>query len=427
MPKITVLAAEDTASGGGDLPIVEGGKPPSEFRLFVKGENPTTKGTLLWDEQSCADAMAWYKSTGRKRLPADWEHDSLLPAAERSPKGAPASAWWELEIRDGEPWACNIAWTADAFRQLAAGEYAHFSPVVVFDPESKRIRAIRKFALTNDPATIGQGQLVAASDPAPPVPEAAPAAAAAPLAQPPAAPAAAPTRSPAMKMNAEALQKLMQVLQGEYDNEEAMIAAIRGCLAECLPKMMEGMAAEMKQTAMAEAEKAKPAPAPAAPEPTAEEKAAMTAALSLRGKVLSLTGKTSDGEAEGVLTAWRTANERVAALTAENDTLKRGNARREIDEKITAAVTAGKLAPAERDDVTKGPGQYLAACRERGDVVALSAFLDALPAKVQGAEIPQKKTGVIVTLTAEEEAMTRAMGNDPKKVVELLQQQAAAE
>jgi len=52
---------------------VKGEEPPREFRIFAAGENTTTKGRILFDEQAAADVMAAYEQHGVD-LMIDLEH-----------------------------------------------------------------------------------------------------------------------------------------------------------------------------------------------------------------------------------------------------------------------------------------------------------------------------------------------------------------
>lgn len=153
------------AGDGFDLPaVVEGQDPPSEFRIFSQGTNETRKGPLVFDDIAASLVMDAYRRTGRQRLAGDWEHASLAMDFELANGGAPASHWFALEVRNGELWATDVKWTERAFEQLQRGEYAHFSPAVRVDFETNRVIEFISNALTNNPATIGQAQLIAASN-----------------------------------------------------------------------------------------------------------------------------------------------------------------------------------------------------------------------------------------------------------------------
>jgi len=140
------------------IALPEGEEPPTEFRIFAVGVNETEKGQFLWDEVAAAMCMDFWK-TKRVDLSMDWEHQALA----EPPIEAPASAWWDPEIRNGELWATNVRWTTRAAEQIRNKEYRYFSPAFTFDPETRRPDRIINAALTNIPAMDALVPLVAAT------------------------------------------------------------------------------------------------------------------------------------------------------------------------------------------------------------------------------------------------------------------------
>lgn len=130
------------------LRIPLGGDAPNEVRLFIYGENETTKGTFVFDGDSAESVMAADSDYGNERS-ADYEHQALYDP----PIEAPASAWYRLELRGDGLYAVDIRWTERARRMIEAGEYRYISPAFTYDPETSRIMSIINFALTNLPAT----------------------------------------------------------------------------------------------------------------------------------------------------------------------------------------------------------------------------------------------------------------------------------
>lgn len=131
---------------------------PSEFCLLRAGWNDYVGDRLLFDEQAAASVMERYAARGLQ-LTADYEHQSLA----QPPVIAPASAKkWIPEMRNGELWATQIAWTERARAMIAAGEYRYFSIACKVDPESARVMELINFALTNLPAADGIAPLMAA-------------------------------------------------------------------------------------------------------------------------------------------------------------------------------------------------------------------------------------------------------------------------
>jgi len=349
--------SDEIATGGSRaLALVEGGNPPSEYLMFGPGVNETVKGPLLFDDDAAAMVIAFYESRGRKRLAGDWEHDSMVPSDQRPPeyRGSPASHWFDLEVRPGpELWATNVKWTPSAFGQIQRGEYAHTSPVVRFQKATGRITAVMSSALTNDPATIGQPQLVAATADS-------------------TAALSAPTTETQMgmyKMADEPAAKVKGIVEGTHEDEKDMCGKMKAALSEHFPEHFSP-GAEAKMTE--DMGKDKPAVLAADEEEKKEMKA-------LRADLLRLTGKSDRVEAVAVLTAMKHASEEVAALTAAA-AKQTGAAFQSIVDKARADK---KLTPADCDGKTEA-GKYIAGLRDRGDdgIRALSAYVSALKPRV---------------------------------------------
>lgn len=136
-------------------------EPPSEFRIFAKGENKTTKGTVVFDAQSAKLVPAAYAEHGVE-LFIDYEHKSILstPAVD----GGKAAGWFKPEVRDGELWASDVKWTPAAETAIRSKEYRYFSPVVLHDAKG-RVHKLVNVALTNLPATKNLRALVASDAP----------------------------------------------------------------------------------------------------------------------------------------------------------------------------------------------------------------------------------------------------------------------
>lgn len=81
----------------------------------------------------------------------DYEHQTLRSIKNGQP--APAAGWFKtLEWRDGKGlFAIDVRWTDAAAAMIAAGEYRYISPVFNYD-KSGHVRQILHAALTNTPA-----------------------------------------------------------------------------------------------------------------------------------------------------------------------------------------------------------------------------------------------------------------------------------
>jgi hypothetical protein len=208
-------------------------------------------------------------------------------------------------------------------------------------------------ALTNDPATIGQPQLVAATADS-------------------TAALSAPTTETQMgmyKMADEPAAKVKGIVEGTHEDEKDMCGKMKAALSEHFPEHFSP-GAEAKMTE--DMGKDKPAVLAADEEEKKEMKA-------LRADLLRLTGKSDRVEAVAVLTAMKHASEEVAALTAAA-AKQTGAAFQSIVDKARADK---KLTPADCDGKTEA-GKYIAGLRDRGDegIKALSAYVSALKPRV---------------------------------------------
>lgn len=126
------------------------GEPPSEFRIFTKGEVRTRKGKFLFDDESAAAVTREALDFGNE-FPLDYAHSMFSALAPNPAEAHKAAGWFRPEVRDGELWACDVTWTPAATSYLKNREYRYVSPT--FEHEDKRIKRLINVALTNVPAT----------------------------------------------------------------------------------------------------------------------------------------------------------------------------------------------------------------------------------------------------------------------------------
>lgn len=139
-----------------------GDAPPSEFRIFAAGENATTKGVFVFDQQAAADVMAAYQRHGNDVM-IDLEHLSLEDTVQSRNFDPDARGWCRLELRGGELWATGVTWTPDGEARLRDKRQRYVSPAFDVDPDTRRITRILNIAITALPATDHTPALVAAS------------------------------------------------------------------------------------------------------------------------------------------------------------------------------------------------------------------------------------------------------------------------
>jgi len=134
--------------------------PPSEFRIFSMGINPSEKGDFLFDERAAASVMMEYQRHGKPML-LDFNHGTTFK--EPTPEQAIAAGEFIPEVRADGLYATQIQWTPRAETLLRAKEYRLFSPFFEHDKQTGRVLRLINCALTNLPALDGIAPLVAAS------------------------------------------------------------------------------------------------------------------------------------------------------------------------------------------------------------------------------------------------------------------------
>jgi phage I-like protein len=137
------------------------GEPPTEFRIFKRGVNETTKGPVVFDDAAAASVMAAYTAQGVD-LMIDLAHQSLDDSAEAREDAGDARGWFRLALRNGELWAVDVKWTPDGERRLRERTQRYVSPCVYTDKDDRAVEIVN-VALCAMPATIGARPLVAAS------------------------------------------------------------------------------------------------------------------------------------------------------------------------------------------------------------------------------------------------------------------------
>lgn len=245
------------------------GEPPTEIRLFKRGENPTSKGVYKLDDAALQSVMSDAEKHGVDIM-LDLEHLSLEQDA---PNYDPdARGWGKLEARGGDLYLTQIKWTPDGERRLRERTQRYVSPTFDFDPKTKRVLSIFNVAITALPATDSAQPLVAASD-----------------------------RSG--QMDPKELRRLLGLADDATDEE--VMAALGAKLAR-----------------LAEFEKP----------PADEEKKEKAETEEIVKAARLTTGKTKSVEVVAVLTALSASRSTLTDLTAEVATLRAGNLRVELRE-----------------------------------------------------------------------------------------------
>ena len=338
----------------------EGGAP-TEFRILRAGANKTEKGEFLFDAEAAEAVMAAYQAKGLGKVQIDYEHQSMVAPPGGGDAAKPAAGWFRPEVRNGELWATDVAWSSRAKGMLApadgAPEYRFFSPVLRFDEDTRRVRSLKNLALTNDPAMDELHPLVAAT-------------------------ATDPVRKDDDMPCAECT---------------ALTAKLKAAEEECSSLKVKLSGFEKKVD---------------------DKDAAMTALTGDRDKVIALTGQASVPAALGTIESWKKDASEVAQLRADRAREQDAALTTQMKEVLDAAEKGGKLPPAMRALEERGALAFGAGKVSKEGVEYLTAKWGAAPKIVNpgGAGGPTEKQTQTAVLTAEDVRIAKLFGNDVKDV-----------
>jgi hypothetical protein len=138
---------------------------PSEFVLFRAGENPSTKGSVLFDEQAALRVMG-DAETYANDFAIDLEHRMVSPRlVDPNDSDTDAMGWHRLEVRNGELWAVRATWSAEGERRLRGRLQRYISPAFYVERDeatgAERVIQYINCALCSRPATHEMPPLVA--------------------------------------------------------------------------------------------------------------------------------------------------------------------------------------------------------------------------------------------------------------------------
>jgi len=329
--------------------------PAGEFRSADGSGRPDDVAAWRVDEEVASDLIAKFSAKGRSVV-IDYEHQTL--AASKNGQPAPAAGWLKNLIwREGNGLYAQVEWTARAREFIAAGEYRFISPVFTYGKTGCPLE-ILSVALTNDPALAGMDEVRLA--------------AASRLAVLRSSDFYPLTEESTMNELLKALYALLGLPEDAAEDEAiAALAQLADKLKATEAKVEELTGEQAKRD---------------------EEIAAL--------KAKTATGKPDPARWVPVAA--------LAELQSQVNALSATHTAREVDEVVTAALTAKKLTPALE-----------AWARELGkkDMAALRAFVEtAAPlAALTGQQTAGVKVGEkTVTLDASELAVCKAMGLSPE-------------
>lgn len=146
-----------------------------------------------------------------------------------------------------------------------------------------------------------------------------------------------------------------------------------------------------------------------------ESLAVISAHANIVTAIEKLTGKTGD-EVIGILTAWKSAEERATTAETKNAEIEKGIEASKAGVMIDAVISDKRLEPAKRD-------KALALYADHG-FGALTAFCDTLPAKGTAintnpdVQPPASGSGASGELSASEKAVAKATGKTKVQMIE---------
>lgn len=274
---------------------------PSRVLLFPWGEFQTDQGPFIFDEAALAAVQTHFKRIGRD-IPFDWEHTTAGGKFARPDRKSPASGW--IKALHGEPgvglWA-DVEWTPDGRKDLETRSYRYLSPTF-YDDDARRIEQLISVALTNDPGTFGIPPIVTSAQ--------------------------RETTTGTEGPKGDQMDKFLKELRGllgltDQDDEAKVLTAVKARLGGA-KTLRAGVCKAL------------------AVEESSDDEAVLRA-LSSRPAADSVVPREQH---ELVAGRMKELGEQVTALTAwRND--------REIDDRIDAALKAGKLKPADLADEAK--------------------------------------------------------------------------
>jgi phage I-like protein len=315
--------------------------PAGEFvaRDGRPGNGKTWKLSDAAGKQMAADLTALAAKT---KFLFDYDHQTIR--AEANGQKAPAAGWaTTFEWRAGQGlFATNVEWTKSALVAINAGEYAYVSPVIAFNQADGRVVGVQMAAITNYPALLGME----------------------PLGQ-------ALTAQLSAQFSTDPTEPPMKLL--------AALAALLALPASATEDDAITAVTALKADANTPTKAAICAACPLMPDNKGSKTAAMSGEIT---KALGLKDGADVTAALGAITALKaavtdpTTATTIAALQGQLATLTQAAAEREVNEVVQAALSAGKLVPAQKDWATR---------QGKADLGMLKAYVDSAPviAKLQ--------------------------------------------
>lgn len=140
---------------------------PTEFVIFNAGENPSAKGSVMFDERAAELVMAEAERWGNEYI-VDLEHYSMRPRrVDPDNTDADARGWFRPAMRAGALWATGVTWTPDGESRLRQRRQRYTSPAFYTREEDPtgmpRVTSLINVGLVAQPANNQMAALVASA------------------------------------------------------------------------------------------------------------------------------------------------------------------------------------------------------------------------------------------------------------------------
>lgn len=351
-----------------ELMSAAAGTVPEWVNLLPAGELSTSDGLRYLVDQAAMEAIMASVNARRVDLVIDYEHQTYEGGQ------APAAGWVkELQARPDGIWG-RVAWTERGKGYVANREYRYLSPVILVSKDSRRVMDLVAVGLTNVPRI----------NDFPPL-----------------------TNKDKGDQGMNWLDKLKTVLGLEAGaSEEQAVAAVEKTLNSA-----KGLLATLR-TLVGLNESAE------APQVLESVKTELNKAKAGAGQVipnsvlaaLKLSAGAGESAVLGAIRGLQEGSQQLEALQNRLEALERGDLERQANSLVDAAMKAGKVAPASKDDAlkwaTKDPKGFEAYMNTAPRVVPMGDLPDG-PTKTPGAGLDDVQREVNKMLGVPDEVFSK--------------------
>ncbi len=159
MRLLSALLASTFAIGAGEAAAQIQLLPAGEFAARDGRPGPGRSWNVT-DEQGALLASDFTATAAKTPVVVDYDHQTLY--VEKHGQKAPAAGWMSAaEWRPGVGLFATVTWTPAATQHITDGEYRFISPVLMYEPDTLRIRGVALAALVNYPALLGMSPVLA--------------------------------------------------------------------------------------------------------------------------------------------------------------------------------------------------------------------------------------------------------------------------